>query len=127
MNLENAPLLVSHSDGRKQIVDLIKNNCVVYQKICAWGEEHKRDNRLLLEQTPNGFADWFVVNKDESIWYVSYDSSDGGGWSSEGVTVTGYAVRFQIDLALRLRDLQSDKDKLFKMNTAYAKAKKRIS
>ena len=54
---------------------------------------------LLLERTPSGYSNWFVIRVQESIWWIYSDSSDGGTWGSNGLEITGYSIPFDITIA----------------------------
>ncbi|UVL81870.1 hypothetical protein LOY35_16710 [Pseudomonas sp. B21-028] len=72
----------------------------------TWAEvEERQATPLLRENLPSGYSNWFAVVKDQSIWWIYTDTSDGGVWSSEGMAVTGFRIAFDASLAQNIYEL----------------------
>ncbi len=76
----------------------------------TWAEAKERQaTPLLRESLPSGYSNWFAVVKDQSIWWVYTDTSDGGVWSSEGMAVTGYRIAYDEFLAQKIYELFNER------------------
>jgi hypothetical protein len=60
---------------------------------------------LLCESLPSGYSNWFAVQQGKAIWWIFSDTSDGGTWSVEGVTIVGYRIEYDEKIAQRIFQL----------------------
>lgn len=76
----------------------------------TWEEARVSEKRgLLLESRPSGYANWFAVGKDK-LWWVYSDASDGGSWSTAGITISGYGLPYDRELVRNIYALaQADR------------------
>ncbi len=90
----------------------------------TWTEAHEpKEKGILYEPTPYGYSDWFYIYKEESIWWIYYDSSDGGIWTTTGPLVTGYFIGFATKIAGKLRELEEQQRQQRLKKNNYAKLK----
>lgn len=79
------------------------------EKVSRWRSWEQAANKeatpLLRESRPSGYSNWFVVEKDKAIWWIYYDTSDGGVWSSEGMAVTGFKIQYDEKIAQNIYEL----------------------
>lgn len=91
---------------RHAIRNHIENNGRKFSIRRTWKEAGEAQSRgILVESTAGGFTNWFYIDGEDYLWWIFTDSSDGGAWSTDGITVYGYRVSYHANMATILNDL----------------------
>ncbi|MBA1293754.1 hypothetical protein G7025_10325 [Pseudomonas lurida] len=92
--------------SRNSIQNLIRETGEKVERFRTWAKAGESEAMgLLCEKLPSGFANWFAVEKGKTIWWIYSDASDGGSWSVEGVTIVGFRIEYDKQIAQRIYDL----------------------
>lgn len=96
--------------SREQLRRRFETAGQLVRRFRTWEEAKDSEERgLLLERLPSGYANWFAVGQDK-VWWVYADASDGGSWSTAGITISGYSLPYDRELVRNLYALaQADR------------------
>jgi len=109
--------------SRQDIVGEIRRVEQRYERHVTWAGLTTAQAKGCLEfSLPSGYCEWLVV-QPHSIWWVSYDASDGGSWGPLGVNVIGYAIRYRDDIVTAINRLRSEQLRRSSKDNAYANRK----
>ncbi|EOU2464991.1 hypothetical protein ACNTOD_004006 [Vibrio navarrensis] len=82
----------------------------------TWEKAHESEKKGIFINSIRSSHSWFFIKESKEIWYLTYDSSDGGSWNVRGPCVTGYRAPYNSDIkeiVLEILSAEESKDRTY--------------
>ncbi|HCE2002275.1 TPA: hypothetical protein NGT00_004585 [Vibrio parahaemolyticus] len=110
---------------RNQLSRMISESGTDFEIFTSWENVKLSQAKGLFLESEYSIHSWFFIKDDKEIWKLTYNSSDGGCWNSDGPLVYGYKAVYSSIIRQHIKQMYEYKNKQSLETNNYRKFKHR--